>query len=506
MISDKKIILINTVAAYLRLTTGVIVGVFVMRAIFRYLSAEEYGFWVLLWSIFGYAIFMDFGFGYSMEKFIPRYLVAHEDQKIIEIVNTVFFLVLTGSVVIILATFILSNYLGVIFKFQAGHVVPVFKTAFILFGILTAIRFPFGLFEEVLVGLHKMYMKDLILAVFDFCSLAVTLLIVHFNKGLLNLIIGFLSVGIAAEFTCFAFAVMQIRGFKLRLCYFDKKLIKNVTSFSLYSYICKCAATITGRLFQLIVGALLSVASVGVYQVASRLPAFIELFARQIVPTITPYASKLEAQADKDRMKNLVYTGTKIIMFMVIPLAFCVLFFSKYILTLWLGKVDAQVFLLIPPIILTVSLEKVYGISTATFIMHEGQKKLAWISIIRTVISVIAGVLALIMFGLSGLVWSSLIITAAVYLFMIHPEIAKLCSVSSFKLFTTFIKPHIVSTTGLLIVLLVCMRFFNVDNFIAFFTVNFFAFLLYTVLFYIYTLDKKDREMLSSIFMKIKKI
>jgi len=170
MVSDKKIILVNTIATYVRLVVGVIVGIFLMRAIFRYFDAEEYGFWALLWSIFGYAIFMDFGFGFAMEKFIPKYLITNKNEKIIEMVNTVFFCVLASSLVIVLATLVASNYLGVVFKFQGGQVRPLFKTAFILFGILTAVRFPFGLFQEVLVGLHKMYIKDLIVIVFDLCS------------------------------------------------------------------------------------------------------------------------------------------------------------------------------------------------------------------------------------------------------------------------------------------------------------------------------------------------
>ena len=505
MNSDKKIILVNAITTYIRLATGIVVGIFLMRAVFRYLSSEEYGFWVILWSAFGYAIFMDFGFGFSMEKFIPKYLVANENEKIIEIINTVFFCVLAGSLVVVLATLVASNYLGV-FKFQNGQVKPLFKTAFILFGILTAIRFSFGLFQEVLVGLHKMYIKDLILAVFDLCSLTVALLIVHLNKGFLNLIIGILTVNITAELTCLVFVMRQIHGFKLSFRYFNKKIIKNVISFSLYTYIAKCASVITGRIFQLIIPALISVTSVGIYQVASRLSAFVELFAKQAVPAIIPYASKLEAEANTERMKNLIYSGTKFVMFLVIPTACCGLFFNRYILTLWLGKLDPQIFFLVAPLLITVSLEILYHVSIVTFIMHGGQKKVARIFVIRMVVSVGAGIFSLITFGLNGLAWSYLICSIFIYLFMFHPEIAKLCDISFLGLFIKFIRPHLISASGLLIFFLTYIIFFSVNSFASFFIVNSSAFFFYAALFYIFALDNRERKMISSAFAEIKRM
>ncbi|MCK4955996.1 MAG: hypothetical protein KAS49_00060, partial [Candidatus Cloacimonetes bacterium] len=59
----RKTMIVNTTSNYGKLILSIIVIVFLTRILFMGLSREEYGIWALLWSIFGYSLLLDFGFG-----------------------------------------------------------------------------------------------------------------------------------------------------------------------------------------------------------------------------------------------------------------------------------------------------------------------------------------------------------------------------------------------------------------------------------------------------------
>ena len=64
----RKRIIVNTASNYGKMLIGIFVTIFLTRILFLGLSREEYGFWALLWSIFGCSLLVDFGFGTAVQK------------------------------------------------------------------------------------------------------------------------------------------------------------------------------------------------------------------------------------------------------------------------------------------------------------------------------------------------------------------------------------------------------------------------------------------------------
>ncbi len=70
---DIKDVLIKTTASnYILLIIKIFASLLLVRIIFLGINNEEYGFWALLWSIFGYSILLDFGFGTAVQKATVR--------------------------------------------------------------------------------------------------------------------------------------------------------------------------------------------------------------------------------------------------------------------------------------------------------------------------------------------------------------------------------------------------------------------------------------------------
>jgi len=501
---DRNILFINTFAGYIRVLIKIIIGLISVRITFHYLNVQEYGFLALLWNIFGYSILLDLGMSFSLQKFVPKYLHTKEIEKIRQAINTIFFLFIGAGVLVLISTLVASNYLDILFRFQKNSVGSVFKNSFILFGVVVAINFPLGIFNDVIIGLHKMYIRELTDALIDVCTLIGIAIVAYLDKGLFAMVMVFAAMSLLERIIMMAFAFKFLPGLRISFKYFNRNTVNTVLSFSLYTFILTATHIILSRTPLVMIGILNSVAGITIYQIASRLPEYLNILTMQISAAILPYASKLEAEANEEKTKRLIYSGTKFVMLILIPIACAILFFNKYFLIMWLGKLDPQVFLLVIPMTLNICLMRGYNVSTNTLIMQGGQKKMAMISVMMTVFSIGSGIAALFIWGLPGLAWSFFFSYLIFYLFMMHPEIAKLCKTSSFTLLIKLVKPHLIPTSAVLIFLIICSKLFNPDSLLILAAVSGTAFILYAVLFWLFAMDAEEKKMILPMLEKIK--
>ena len=68
----------NTYSNYFAVVARIVSGALIFRATFHYFTPEQFGFYALLWSCFGYSILLDFGLGFSTQR-----AAAHFTQTVI---------------------------------------------------------------------------------------------------------------------------------------------------------------------------------------------------------------------------------------------------------------------------------------------------------------------------------------------------------------------------------------------------------------------------------------
>ena len=62
----------NTATNYLGVVTRIGSGLVLFRLLFQHMDHEQFGYYSLLWSLFGYAILLDFGLGVAVQKAVAR--------------------------------------------------------------------------------------------------------------------------------------------------------------------------------------------------------------------------------------------------------------------------------------------------------------------------------------------------------------------------------------------------------------------------------------------------
>ena len=67
-----RTILWGTGTNYGKVLCRLLVGVLTFRALFQGLPEAEFGFYQLLWGVIGYAVLMDFGFGFAVQRTVAQ--------------------------------------------------------------------------------------------------------------------------------------------------------------------------------------------------------------------------------------------------------------------------------------------------------------------------------------------------------------------------------------------------------------------------------------------------
>src|SRR6188474_2827737 len=87
----KRKILQNSISNYIFLAIRSVLGLVLFRLIVNSLSKEEFGFWGLIWSILGYGILLDFGFGFTAQKRVAELSAHAKWDELSRVLSTIFY-------------------------------------------------------------------------------------------------------------------------------------------------------------------------------------------------------------------------------------------------------------------------------------------------------------------------------------------------------------------------------------------------------------------------------
>src|ERR1041385_2801417 len=91
----------NSLSNYTFLIIRMGLGLVLFRLIFQKLPAEDFGFWSVLWSMLGYGILLDFGFGFTAQKRVAELCVKRDWECLSRVLSTIFYTYVGVALVII---------------------------------------------------------------------------------------------------------------------------------------------------------------------------------------------------------------------------------------------------------------------------------------------------------------------------------------------------------------------------------------------------------------------
>lgn len=403
-------ILYTTLSNYFLLIMKIIFSLMLVRIMFLGITNEEYGFWALLWTVFGYSLLLDFGFGTAVQKETSKAKVKNCWQEYNKTISTIFFSYIFLSLVIILITIILAMNLQKLFVFSNVEDIVYYQRVFTIFGFGTALVFPFGFFKEILRGLEKIALRNIIDIIFVTLNFLLLSLCVYFELSLIYMAISAIVIQLLTNLFMCVYVYKNIPNLKISFLLFDKKRVKELMGFSFFAYIVMFSNLIIFRTDQLVISMFSTVALVGLYQIVSRVSELFRQFSTQIHDILGPLSARLFTSSKHDDLSMVLLNTNKIVGFIATILLIPSLLFIEELLFFWL-KIENKL-LINTAIVLLVSMYVLVffrSSSVQVLLMCEKHKQLTLIAIIEAVANLLLSIYLIKNYSILGVALGTLI-------------------------------------------------------------------------------------------------
>ena len=326
----------NTVTNYFSMFVRLVQGILVTRWLISHLGEAQYGLWVMLWSFFSYALLLDLGFGVAAQKVTATELYKKDIEKFNHTVSSIFFSHVSMALLILPLTFVGMYYIRELFHLPADatpEYIYFCREALLLSGLAATVVFPLGVFPEILVGLQKLYLRNYIIIVSKIVELAGVIFIFAMDWGLFKLLFFVMMVMGLTQLTMLVSVWKSIPGFRIRLA-FDKSIFKGIFRFSSAVYIISIGRMIWERGMFLLISIFCGLASVGIFQLGSRIPLLIQQIALPYVENISPISALLHSRKRTKHLAQILMRSIRWVNFFAAGATIMVMIYAPRIILL----------------------------------------------------------------------------------------------------------------------------------------------------------------------------
>lgn len=499
----RRSIAVNTISNYLAVFARLAIGIFMTRILFLGLNREEFGFWSLLWSIFGYSLMLDFGFGITAQKYTAAARVTKDWEKFSRLISTIFFSYCIVGVVLFILVFLASPFVPKMFEFSKGYTAK-YNLVFVIFGIGTAIAFPFGFFSEMIRGLEKIAFRNFVQVVSQILSFLFILFALKLGYGLPGLAVVSVLMNIASNLFMGLLCFRMIPELRIKLSLFSWSHIREVTSFSVFAYIIMFTNLIIFKTDQIVIGAVISVAAIAIYQVAAKLNDLFKMFTSQLQDTISPVAARLFASREEAKLRKIMLESNRIVTALATSIIICLALFIKPILQIWLDLNDAETISVAMILLLSQYWTVIIKSSSVKILlMSEKQRYLTILAVCECVLNLALSLILAKKLGVIGVALGTIIPNIIINGFIFLPYALKFAKVSFLEyLRKTFINAFV---AGVVMALFIqsCMIYLYPSNIMLLAIQSAISFILFYMIFFLIDLSSEEKIMLKQLVRKL---
>lgn len=430
-----------TISNYILLIWRIIAGIITTRLLYLGLGDVGYGYWVLLWSVFGYSLLLDFGFGTSVQKYAAELLVTKDFKLFNKQISTIIGSYLFMGLLIIMFTALGAYFLTSLFTIEAADVLY-YQQVFFLFGVGSALLFPLGAFAEVLKGIGKLHIRNVIEFGYVTLNLIGIYLLMEYGYSVLELTLFSLGLNLIKVLFMAGISFYFLPKMELKPRHFKLGYIKEIISFSFFAYLIMFSNMIIHKTDQILVGAMLGMAPVAIYQVGSRLSYLLDKFSTQFQDTLAPVAAKLNHAGEKDRLRHIMFQSNRIVTLGTTLLFAILIFLTEPILKLWLEVTDHHAISISYIMLLSVYLLTIFRSANSKILLMSGKHKfLSKVAVIESISNVALSILFIKLYGVIGVAIGTLIPNIILSIFVIFPAASRFSAVSKLLYFKKIFLP-----------------------------------------------------------------
>lgn len=318
MTQRKAGVLLNYVLTFVHILSGIIY----VPLLLSFLSGSDYGVYKLIGGLIGLIGVMDFGLSNTVIRYYSGAKAKNDEksaQNILALCLIIFSIITLILILIGIATYFLIP--NIFSKSLTTDEIKLAKILFIILFVNLAITIPTKIFTASIFANEKFVFVKL-LQVFQgiLTPVCVLLFLLAKRSAIIVAIVQTASNLISILLTIiYAFTKCKV---KIKLHFFDKKLIKEIFVFSSFIFLAMIVDQLYWRCDSIIIGAFIGSVAVTIYSISSSLTDYYKQFSVSVGSVFMPQLSRIQAQGGNVDEMDKIFRKTgriqNVIMFLLL--------------------------------------------------------------------------------------------------------------------------------------------------------------------------------------------
>jgi len=383
----------------------VIISFFMMPFVISSLGERWYGLWILAASIVGYYGFLDFGLSGAVQKYISRAFGKDDYEEVNIIFNTVFFLFIIASLLVIIISTIVVFLCP---KFVSNpQNIDTFKIVIFLIGLDVAFSFS----ARAFIGFLASNIRHDVIELIDILKMLFrTALIVIFlmrGFGIISLAVITLVVDCVQYITITLFVLIRFSSLKLRIYYIRKEWIKELLGFSTFSFITMIANRLRFYTDSFVISGFLGLGFVTHYNIGARVAIYYEKIVRTGMSITFPLFSKFEGQRDFESIRDKYIIMLKLTSIFAVLGGGFLLIFGKAFIIRWMGLKFVDSYSILVILVIGMLFNSIQSVSSTVLFAVSKHKQFSMIVAAEAVANLILSLILVQSYGIQGVAWGT---------------------------------------------------------------------------------------------------
>ena len=326
--------------SYVYIFITIAVGLLITPFTINHLGKREYGLYTLIGGIASSMQILEFGLNDTVVRFMSRFH-AHDDiegeRNFLAIMNRIYGFI---SLAVLVVGTALLFLLPVIFPKIDPTLIGAAKIMLAVSVVNVAVTLFINPFTASIVAYERfVLLRSLDVATVVVSNAGVVLVLLAGQKSLaMVLVICTTSFIILTIKLCYALFVLKIRP---KLTRFDPAQVKEIFAFSSAVFIVVIVEQIYWRLDGLILGAMISLEAVAVYNLGMSFSKYFMSFSTAISKVMMPrVVQRVEKGADAKELTDILITISRYQALVLLPVMVGLIVFGREFIHLWIKKQD----------------------------------------------------------------------------------------------------------------------------------------------------------------------
>lgn len=419
-------------------------GLVVTPIVIRSLGKSGYGVWSFIGAVTIYLSLLDFGVGPAIVRFGAEARGRRAPDELNEIASTGLVLYAVIGIVTLPVGALIAWLVPWLAHVHGGHLVWDARIATFLIVLSLALRFPLGLFNNLLIAQQRWDVQNLgnFLSTVLYAGL-VAVLMPRYGSLIL---VAAITLGTTLLRLLFPLAWLrrELPGLRLRRQFVTRSGLRELTLFSSSNFLVQVSQKIVFSTDVIVVTLVLGSSRAGVYSVAAKLFALAFGIGTAATSLMFPAFAELEGAAALERQRRLLLSGLRAGTALMLLLALPMLLIPDLLIDAWISRpgfggshpvmaILAGVLLVHQPIF----------VLTQFLIARARQGEVAIASIAATLANLVLSFVLAWAWGIDGVAVSTLL-TDALLLAWIVPRLgAPAAGVSSRAVYGAIARPFV---------------------------------------------------------------